>query len=103
MIQSFNEKYQDPFSWMSRGHQTATLQHLRQIFSLNLSDTNLIFMVLMLALLGFRSQINRKGVVEAIRINVTVWPYLPEAVHGVVSTRTFIVGARHFPGCGKAL
>lgn len=72
-------------------------------FSLNLSDTNLIFMVLMLAVLTLGNQINTAGVVEAIRRDVTVWPYLPEAVHGVVSTRTFIVGARHFPGCGKAL
>lgn len=29
--------------------------------------------------------------------------YLPEAVHGVVSTRTFIVGARHFPERDEAL
>lgn len=29
--------------------------------------------------------------------------YLPEAVHGVVSTCTFIVGARHFPECEEAL
>lgn len=29
--------------------------------------------------------------------------YLPEAVHGVVSTCSFIVGARHFPGRDEAL
>lgn len=29
--------------------------------------------------------------------------YLPEAVHGVVSTCTFIVGARHFPEREEAL